>query len=244
MPFWDTRCLRWYSSLLPRRFSVRVAARYGVRSGHLLPVPDFTIALFALGLFPSSWLIWPFGILLLPSMPRMDARPWPNRASLGFTALSVPVVLGVAGGVLMVLGISMTPEYLASSTMPLVSDTPLFLSLLASGVLESDAYIRLLWAHPWVHVGGMMMLFAWISILPVPTFPGGRILIARMGLLDARSSSTQSLILVLGLFLQPTPSVCLTNSPFGSWSLPCSCRCSFSSATIFEFRLFSMKPQD
>ena len=24
-------------------------------------------------------LIWPFGILLLPSMPRMDARPWPNR---------------------------------------------------------------------------------------------------------------------------------------------------------------------
>ena len=177
-----------------------VAARYGVRSGHLLPVPDFTIALFALGLFPSSWLIWPFGILLLPSMPRMDARPWPNRASLGFTALSVPVVLGVAGGVLMVLGISMTPEYLASSTMPLVSDTPLFLSLLASGVLESDAYIRLLWAHPWVHVGGMLMLFAWISILPVPTFPGGRILIARMGLLDARSSSTQSLILVLGLF--------------------------------------------
>ncbi|MGB2393715.1 MAG: hypothetical protein ACPICH_06325, partial [Poseidonia sp.] len=75
----------------------QVAGRYGVRSGHLLPVPDFTIALYALGLFPSSWLFWPFGLLLIPTMPRMDARPWPHRAALGFTALSVPLVLGVSG---------------------------------------------------------------------------------------------------------------------------------------------------
>ena len=178
----------------------RIAARFGVRSGHILPVPDFTIALYALGLFPSSWLVWPFGILLLPTMPRMDARPWPNRASLGYTALSVPLVLGGAGAVLMFAGLSMTPEYLVSLTMPLVSSPPLFLSILAEAFSHDDAFVRILWAHPWVHVGGMLMLFAWISLLPVPTFPGGRLLIARMGLLDARSSSTQSLILVLGLF--------------------------------------------
>jgi len=178
----------------------RIAARFGVRSGHILPVPDFTIALYALGLFPSSWLVWPFGILLLPTMPRMDARPWPNRASLGYTALSVPLVLGGAGAVLMFAGLSMTPEYLVSMTMPLVSSPPLFLSILAEAFSHDDAFVRLLWAHPWVHIGGMLMLFAWISLLPVPTFPGGRLLIARMGLLDARSSSTQSLILVLGLF--------------------------------------------
>ena len=178
----------------------RIAARFGVRSGHILPVPDFTIALYALGLFPSSWLVWPFGILLLPTMPRMDARPWPNRASLGYTALSVPLVLGGAGAVLMFAGLSMTPEYLVSLTMPLVSSPPLFLSILADAFSHDDAFVRILWAHPWVHVGGMLMLFAWISLLPVPTFPGGRLLIARMGLLDARSSSTQSLILVLGLF--------------------------------------------
>ncbi len=177
-----------------------IASRFGVRSGHLLPVPDFTIALYALGVFPSSWLVWPFGILLLPTMPRMDARPWPNRASLGYTALSVPLVLGGAGAVMMLAGLSMTPEYLVSATMPLVSSPPLFLSLLAGGFDQSDMFVRLLWAHPWVHVGGMLMLFAWISVLPVPTFPGGRLLIARMGLFDARSSSTQSLILVLGLF--------------------------------------------
>ncbi len=178
----------------------RLASHFGVRSGHILPVPDFTIALYALGLFPSSWLVWPFGILLLPTMPRMDARPWPNRASLGYTALSVPLVLGGAGAVMMFAGLSMTPEYLVSVTMPLVSAPPLFLSLLTDIFGQDDAFIRLMWSHPWVHVGGMLMLFAWISVLPVPTFPGGRLLIARMGLFEARSSSTQSLILVLGLF--------------------------------------------
>ncbi len=177
-----------------------VAARYGVRSGHLMPVPDFTIALYALGLFPSSWLFWPFGVLLIPTMPRMDARPWPHRASLGFAALSVPLVLGVSGAVMMLAGLTMTPEYLASSAMPLVSNPPLFISLFATQFAGDDAFVRLLWAHPWVHAGGMLMLFAWISILPIPTFPGGRLLIARMGLLDGRSSSTQSLILVTMLF--------------------------------------------
>ncbi len=178
----------------------RVAGRYGVRCGHLLPVPDFTIALYALGLFPSSWLFWPFGLLLIPTMPRMDARPWPHRAALGFTALSVPLVLGVSGAVMMLAGLTMTPEYLASTAMPLVSDPPLFISLFATQLAGDDAFVRLLWAHPWVHAGGMLMLFAWVSILPIPTFPGGRVLIARMGLLDGRSSSTQSLILVTMLF--------------------------------------------
>ncbi|DAC52809.1 MAG TPA: hypothetical protein D7I11_07800, partial [Candidatus Poseidoniales archaeon] len=153
-----------------------------------------------MGLFPTNWLFWPFGLLLIPTMPRMDARPWPDRASLGYTALSVPLVLGGTGAIMMIAGMSLTPEYLASSTMPLISTPPLFLSLLAEGFLSNDAFIRLLWAHPWVHAGGMLLLFAWISILPIPTFPGGRLLIARMGLFDARSSSTQTLILVTMLF--------------------------------------------
>ena len=177
-----------------------IAARFGVRSGHIMPVPDFTIAFYALGLFPSNWLFWPFGVLLIPTLPRMDARPWPNRASLGYTALSVPLTLGFFGAVLFFLGLALTPEYLASSTMPLITDPPAFLGLLAIEFVASDAWVRLIWAHPWVHAGGMLMLFAWVSILPIPTFPGGRLLIARMGMFEARSSSTQTLIFVTVLF--------------------------------------------
>jgi len=177
----------------------RVARRFGVRSGHIMPVPDLTIALYALGIFPSSWLFWPFGILLIPTMPRMDARPWPNRASLGYTALSVPMVLMITGITLLFAGITLTPQYIEISSMPLLTSAPSFLALIAVEFIHDDAIIRMAWAHPWVHAGGMLMLFAWISVLPVPTFPGGRLLIARMGVLEARSSGTQSLLLAVVL---------------------------------------------
>ena len=173
-----------------------VARRFGVRSGHIMPVPDLTIALYALGIFPSSWLFWPFGILLIPTMPRMDARPWPNRASLGHTALSVPIVLMLSGIALLFAGIALTPQYLELSSMPMLTSAPSFLGLIATQFIHDDTMVRMAWAHPWVHAGGMLVLFAWISILPIPTFPGGRILIARMGMIDARSSGTQSLLLV------------------------------------------------
>ena len=177
-----------------------LASRYGVRCGQLLPVPDFTIALYAIGLFPSSWLFWPFGVLLIPTLPRMDARPWPDRSSLGFTALSVPLTLGVFGVVFFFAGIYLTPEYIESHLMPLITDPPVFIGLLANQLIHDDAWVRLAWAHPLVHAGGMLMFFAWVSLLPVPTFPGGRILIARMGMKEARSSSVQSLIFISILF--------------------------------------------
>jgi hypothetical protein len=173
-----------------------IARRYGVRSGWLLPVPDLTIALYAIGLFPHEWLFWPFGLLLIPSLPRMDARPWPDRAALGYTALSVPLAMGLGGLILFFIGVALTPEYLAPATMPLVTQAPVLMSLLSVELIHADALVRMAWAHPFVHAGGMLMLFAWISLLPIPTFPGGRLLVARMGLLDARSSSTQTLLIV------------------------------------------------
>ncbi|MCH1539993.1 MAG: hypothetical protein L7S56_00965 [Candidatus Poseidonia sp.] len=173
-----------------------MARKYGVRSGHILPVPDLTIAFYALGIFPSSWLFWPFGILLIPTMPRMDARPWPNRTSLGYVALSVPIVLMTVGTALLFGGLALTPQYLESISMPLITMAPGLLGFLATEFVHDDALIRMAWAHPWVHAGGMLLLFAWISLLPIPTFPGGRLLIARMGLREARSSGTQMLLLV------------------------------------------------
>ena len=176
-----------------------VAKHHGVRAGTLMPVPDLTIALFAIGLFPHGWLLWPFGMLLIPSLPRMDARPWPDRASLGYTALSVPLVMGAGGVMLFVLGMFQTPEYIAATSAPLLTQPPVLLSLLSVELIHPDALTRLAWAHPWVHAGGFLMLMAWISLLPIPTFPGGRLLVARMGLFEARSSSTQSLLFVTAL---------------------------------------------
>ena len=55
---------------------VGVARSRGVRVGPIVPVPDPSILLWATGALPAAWLVWPFGIFVLPTLPRMDARPW------------------------------------------------------------------------------------------------------------------------------------------------------------------------
>ena len=55
------------------------------------------------------------------------------------------------------------------------------------------------WAHPLTRAGMTLSFLGWVSLLPIPTFPGGRILIARMGIPEARSGSTQVMLLLVVL---------------------------------------------
>ena len=55
-----------------------IAGRYGLRVGHIVPVPEPSIALWSLGALPKSMLIWPFGLFLIPtrsSVPDLLDRP-------------------------------------------------------------------------------------------------------------------------------------------------------------------------
>ena len=198
----------------------RIAARFGVRSGHILPVPDFTIALYALGLFP----LFVVGLAVWYSASSNHAEdgrsPLAKQGILGYTALSVPLVLGGAGAVLMFAGLSMTPEYLVSLTMPLVSSPPLFLSILADAFSHDDAFVRILWAHPWVHVGGMLMLFAWISLLPVPTFPGV-VFSSPEWVCSTPAVQARKVSFSCSVCSPPMSLACLSSSLFGSSCLPC-----------------------
>ena len=64
---------------------------------------------------------------------------------------------------------------------------------------ETSMLLKTSWSHPFTLVGTTLMFFGWISLLPIPTFPGGRILIARMGIPEARSGSTQVMLLMVVL---------------------------------------------
>jgi len=172
------------------------AEMHGIRVGHIFPLPDPTIALFSLGLLSKSYLFWPFGLLLIPSLPRMDARPWKNRHSLGWVALSVPLIFISLGSILWILGLFMTPEFVEITSMQYVSDSPLLVNLI-SIITFDDLSIRLLWAHPFTKAGTLLCFYGWISLLPIPTFPGGRILVARVGLDDARNSSNQLFLFMI-----------------------------------------------
>jgi len=172
------------------------AERHGIRVGHLLPLPEPTIALFSLGFLSKSFLVWPFGLLLIPSLPRMDARPWNDRHSLGWVALSVPLIFILSGSALWLIGLFMTPEFVEVTSMQYVSDSPLLVNLISIATFD-DLSVRLLWAHPFTKAGALLCFYGWISLLPIPTFPGGRILVARVGLDDARNSSNQFFLFMI-----------------------------------------------
>jgi len=166
------------------------AQKHGLRVGHLTPIPEPSISLFSIGLMSKSMLIWPFGILTIPTLPRMDARPWKDRDVLGWSALIVPSILIVSGMALWILGLLFTPDLVDVTSMQYVAEMPFLVNIL-SPLIDDGIATKLVWAHPLSKAGAMLSFFGWVSLLPVPTFPGGRLLIARSSMNEARNSTNQ-----------------------------------------------------
>jgi len=165
-----------------------VASKHGVNLPHLFPIPG------------PAMIWWPFGILGFASLPRSDARLWPDRSSLGNTSLSSPLLMIVSGMVLCLLGLELTPSVVPLSSSPLAIELPLLVNLIGISLEgETLMILKTSWAHPFTRVGLTLSFVGWVSLLPIPTFPGGRILIARMGIPEARSSSTQVMLLLVVL---------------------------------------------
>ena len=78
-----------FTLFLASYIQTRVSAKSGMRSGHILPIPDPSVLLWLFSGLSTSYFIWPFGIFFIPTLPRMDARPWPDRNSLAWTSLSL-----------------------------------------------------------------------------------------------------------------------------------------------------------
>ena len=183
-----------------------VASKYGVHMPHLFP------------LFGPTALWWPFGLIGFSSMPRSDARLWPDRSSMGNTALSAPLVFIIIGLLLIFVGIELTPLDVALTAAPLGLDLPLLPNLLSLAMNgETEMILKSAWAHPFTFAGSTLMFMGWIALLPIPTMPGGRIIIARMGIAEARTGATQIMLIMM---------VMLFGFLFGAfngwtiWSLP------------------------
>ena len=63
------------------------------------------------------------------------------------------------------------------------------------GLLRTDLSLRAAWASPLVWAGATLAFLAWVSLLHVPTFPGGRLHVARLGMSEVRTTQTQMLLL-------------------------------------------------
>ena len=171
-----------------------LARRNNMRIGNMIPI-----------LFPIPLPLWPFGIIAIPSHPRMDSMCWPNTKKMVAICLSGPAVILIMGTLLLILGIIISPgSFNGLNSQPLKVNPPLLIELLFSLIPnELSEGLGLYWIHPIGLAGMALTLIGWINLLPLPTLAGGRILAGLLGLDDMAKVGTQislmALILVLGI---------------------------------------------
>ena len=161
---------------------ILISKEMGMRVGGILPI-----------LLPIPLPSWPFGIAAIPSHPRMESMPWADRKRIGIISIIAPLVMIFIGFIYLMIGLFITqtntPELISAPTkinLPFLAE---ILSILIIG--EDKANLIVNWIHPLGLAGMFLLTTGWICMLPFPTLPGGRALVAIMGSKSAKSSSTQ-----------------------------------------------------
>ena len=177
------------SVLLASYARIFVSDAFEVESNHLIPLA-----------FPVMSPEWPFSLISAIGQMRPDLHPLPNRRALGFIELTTPTVMFVCGSILTLLGLGMTPNQPPSyEAAPIVVDTNSLVDILGSVILSSDVALKLQWIHPTGLAGIALSLAGWALLLPIPGFPGDRILHALIGPGDMQEGSNQTSIFIATL---------------------------------------------
>ncbi|MEO2120457.1 MAG: hypothetical protein ABGX44_01450 [Candidatus Poseidoniia archaeon] len=161
-----------------------VAKKMGMKVGGIMPIP-----------IPLPMVMWPFGIFAVASSPKMDTLTWPDRRRLGWISIFFPIILLSGGLLLIIIGLWLTPVERTIDGIQNRLSFGLLPQLIASLIWEPEILsLKSAWSHPLALAGHGLMLIGWLSLLPIPSFPGGRILVALSGLDSARSQGTQMLL--------------------------------------------------
>jgi len=172
-----------------------IGKKNGVEVGHIVPL-----------VFPFPSYSWPFGIIGSMGQKRIDLMPFPNRKSLAIIELVVPLILFISGLIFTIVGFINTsnfpPEmynFLAEDEAPTILGTNLILSLILD-VWFGEVYpVRLQWLNLIGLAGIGLTIVGWGLLLPIPGFPGDRLLHAIIGPKEMRDGSIQTSIFVLML---------------------------------------------
>lgn len=190
-----------------------IASFFEVDVGNLIPI-----------VFPLISPFWPFGIVGLFGQKRVDVIPYPNRRSLGIIESSSSFVFLIFGTILSLIGINLTsssPPELVSE--PLLLNLNIFSDFLANLFFNSNISIKLQWVHPLALAGLGLSTIGWILLLPIPGFPGDRILHSIIGPknLDSSENETSIFLVTLGMmcivFLKTTFWPWLILASLASW---------------------------
>ena len=174
------------SALLASYARIFVSKGFAVENSHLIPLA-----------FPVFSPEWPFSLVSTIGQNRPDLHPIPNRKALGMIELAAPVVLFTCGTALTIIGLGLTsvqpPEFESS---PVGVDLNLISEVLASILVEPHTMLRLQWIHPTGLAGIALSIVSWALLLPVPGFPGDRILHSLLGPGDMQDDRNQTSIFI------------------------------------------------
>ena len=177
------------SLLLASYARIFAAKAFDVENSHLIPLA-----------FPVFSPEWPFSLVSAIGQTRPDLHPVPNRRALGLIELTAPAVMFVCGTLLTIIGLGMTsvqpPAY---ETSPVAVDLNLISEVLASILVEPHASLRLQWMHPTGLAGIALSIVSWALLLPIPGFPGDRILHSLLGPKDMQDDRIQTSIFITTL---------------------------------------------
>ena len=178
-------------TIIAHIFRKYVASLFEVDVGNLVPIA-----------FPLISPFWPFGIVGVFGQKRVDTITYPNRRSLGLIESSSAVVFLLGGSILSFIGLTLTSDLPPESISdPLLLDLNVIITILSEIFLDSDISVSLQWLHPLALAGTGLSIIGWILLLPIPGFPGDRILHSVIGPknLDSNGNETSIFLITLGV---------------------------------------------
>ena len=177
------------SILLASYARIFVAKAFEVENSHLIPLA-----------FPVFSPEWPFSLVSAIGQTRSDLHPVPNRRALGMIELTAPAMMFVCGTVLTIIGLGLTPvQPPAYEASPVAVDLNLISEFLGSILVEPHTLLRLQWLHPTGLAGVALSIVGWALLLPIPGFPGDRILHSLLGPADMQDDRNQTSIFIFTL---------------------------------------------
>ena len=177
------------SILLASYARIFVAKAFEVENSHLIPLA-----------FPVFSPEWPFSLVSAIGQTRSDLHPVPNRRALGMIELTAPAMMFVCGTVLTIIGLGLTPvQPPAYEASPVAVDLNLISEFLGSILVEPHTLLRFQWLHPTGLAGVALSIVGWALLLPIPGFPGDRILHSLLGPADMQDDRNQTSIFIFTL---------------------------------------------
>ena len=178
----------------------QIALRDGVDIGYHIPlaVPF---------LMTPSAPIWPFGVIGFTTQRRLDLTAFSERRSLASVSIIAPIIMLIFGFGMTIIGFLMTPNSAPgfTSAPPMVEASFLPELVLSFLLTAEEMELRSVWLHPLGLAGIALSTMGWILLLPLPGFPGDRLLSAILPSGEMEEGGTQTWlfvgILVAGIYV-------------------------------------------